>query len=673
MKNCFSKQLIAMVAMLLIACLQTKAQTCSGGITIASGTTVTWDNTNQPPGYTINQSICIEDDATLNITNLTVNMDGYLYIFVHKGGTLNLNNAGLQPLVPGNTWFGIIVYGDNNEPLCDEVNETLNTDHHGLITAESSAIQNSQYGIKLTGYGDNQSGGGIIKINNTKFINQSDYGIYMGSYEIAGSNCYVNSVTNSEFITNNINTAPDAFIYMLSYRGLTVLGCRFENTSFSKLRTTGIKVLERNGVSEVAGILILDASEYVNPYDYQNSARFTTPKRNKFTNLKQGISIIGRFDITPSESIIKNCDFLRVQKGLYLEKVQNIDIICNTYKAEIYDATASIGDFGMKFNENQEDGMGGYTTVTTQNFPVPYSIFAHTYFTYGQINFYNNTCEWDADFINKDAIGIYLNQHNDPSTPLPYGLSNNTFTYTGVEGCKVTGIFIHGVFTAVETQLINNQFTQLYRDLHLKGQTQRAGVGSCFYPVLPPQGERVDYSTPPTPTVFSVGNGNVFSNPPVDGQGNIYADSDDKFYIHQPNGISPDYDPNFRTSCPLVYTSSTPFNEAPPVIDCVPFQAHVLLSDDNLEALQASQCFKVYPNPSQNMVYIDWAENSRRYNFTGAKIVIYNTMLQKVYTKTISDFETSVTISNTQLVPGLYFVTLQKEGKTICTNKLIKQ
>ncbi len=667
-KNIF-QHLVMLVIIQLTAITSSNAQTCNAGdIVISSGTTVAWNTSTKPNPYTITQNVCVEGGGTLNISGLNIKMNGLLYITVHKGGTLNISGSILQPLTSSNSWGGIIVMGDNDQPLCDEVNQTLNTTNHGFVSLESSTIESANYGLKLTGYGDNLSGGGIIKVNNCTFHNNSIAGIYMGSYEIPGSQCFVNSVANSTFMSDNISKAPYSYIKMVSYKGFTVLGCNFNIPASSKFNTIGISISERSTSYLQAGKLILEASEFVNPYDYQSSSKFSTPKRNTFFNLRTGIEMFGnQNDITPFESIIKNCDFNKVGVGIDIRHAQSVAVMCNNYIASIYDENNS-ANLKMNYTEYEEDGLGGLTKISTQLAPDPYSIFAYCNNTYGDVNFYNNTCEWNNDFVGKQAYGIIYNWHKEIDFPSNYAVSGNTFTCTATEGNDVRGILIHGNFT-YGTQLIANQFSKLYRDIHLKGFIRPAGA-TIFNPVIDPQGERTDYSSFP-PTNYTTGNGNVFSDPSIDAQGNIFSDATATFYVSTIAMPPPNFDPYRHSSSVAVYSSSTGLNDGPYPADCTIPQPSGLLSDGRLFGLyKPSACLKVYPNPASDIVNIEWENNMKLHD---AEIVVYNTMLQTVYATTIEEGQTSIMIDDKQFSEGLYFVVLKKEGETICINKLIKQ
>lgn len=658
------------------------SQTCgSSDIVIPSGPTVIWDATTKPTIYTINQNVCIESGASLIIDGITVKMDAFINITVHKGGSLTVKNAVLTPTTLYNQWQGIYVMGDSDEPLCDEINQTLNTVHHGKAHLENSLIEKSNYGIRLMGYGNGETSAGIISVNNCTFLDNYVAGIYMDPYYISGSNCAVNSVANSTFITTEATITPVAFIYMESYRWFTVLGCSFEVLMPLKKSTKGIMLTERWHFEQPdsnkprikvydyvqAGKLVLEESEYVDPYNYQFSAKHTSPKRNKFTNLEKGIYFEGAEDIiSPFESQIKGCDFDRVKIGIEIRHGQSVNVLCNKYIAKKYDDKIP---FQIQYVEKEEDGNGGYIPLAfpTQTPPSPISFFAYCFTIYGEINFMNNYCEWDTDFTSKEAIGIAFNGQADETFPARYIMSGNTFSYTGTEGNKVTGLFYHGQFTH-DPQVIGNTFDKLYRDIHLKGVIRPFG-GTCFYPVLAPQGERFD---PVSQTVFTVGNGNIFSEPAVDAQGNIYGDADDVFYLSA-GTPPPNYDPNQRTSCVKVLTSSSPFNMGPLPVDCSIPPVSGLLSDDILNETTNGICMQLTPNPTSNVVTVDWQGIKQTQRHYDLEIRVYNSLGSVVLVQTINRDLSFIQLSTLDLPDGLYFVKLLDDGKTLCAQKLIKQ
>lgn len=667
--------LLVSVILLLIQSGSLFSQTCSGSdIIIPSGPSVIWDLNTKPAVYTINQNVCIENGASLIIDGITVKMDAFINITVHKGGTLTVKNAVLSPTALYNQWQGIYVMGDSDEPLCDEVNQTLNTVHHGKAHLENSLIEKSNYGIRLIGYGTDRTSAGIISVNNCTFLDNYTAGIYMEPYYISGSNCAVNSVANSTFIATSSTISPIAFIYMESYRWFTVLGCTFEVQMPLKKHTVGIMLTERfhhDAGQKVydyvqAGKLVLEESEYVDPYNYQFSAKHTTPKRNQFSNLAKGIYFGGAEEIiSPFESYVKGCDFDRVKIGIEIRHAQSVNVLCNKYIAKKYDDNTP---FQIQYDEKEENGNGGYIGINTnQTPPNPISCFAYCFTVYGEVNFMNNYCEWDADFTAKEAIGVAFNGQADETFPARYIMSGNTFKYTGTEGNKVTGLFYHGQFTH-DPQIIANTFDKLYRDIHLKGVIRPFG-GTCFYPVLAPQGERFD---PVSQTVYTVGNGNVFSNPAIDAQGNIYGDAADVFYI-SPVTPPPNFDPDQRTACVTVATAGTPVNMGPLPVDCSIPPVSGLLSDGIQNQTTDGTCMQLTPNPAYNIVTIDLQGIKQAKWQHGLEINIYNSLGSLVLFQTIDEDLSFIQLNTSNLSNGLYFVKLLQEGKTLCTQKLIKQ
>ena len=636
------------------------AQTCNSSSIVVS-TNETWDVSTKGLNYVVNNDICIASGATLNITGINVLFNNYYSITVQEGAILNITNAAIKPNTGNTNWVGIIVRGNHNAKLCNESAQTLNEAQHGKLYMDNVLLEAANIGVRLLSSYDNTKSAGIININNATFYDNTFAAIYIIEQDSSSLSCRINSIANSRFVTANPSGGvPDYFIQVKNYKSLTLLGCEFEVYAPNTTLTKGIKI---SGL-ETAGI-ILEASEYVNPFNGENSTKLSQLKRNKFQNLERGIYFEGDTLVTPFQSIIKNCDFNQVKLAIKAIYATDIKILCNKYNAQEY-TEAPI----LKFSVIQytitanNDTIQRIPTIPTIN---PASIFVLCEDVFTNIDIVNNECNFDGDFNDTPAYGIFmLPQYYDNQGN--YTIANNIFRYTGgSEGGLVTGMFFHGDYTW-SPQLQNNQFYNLHRDIQLVGRARTAGT-TCYLPVLGNQGIYFEG----TPQEFRVCNGNIFSSPASHPQGNIASDVSLVYYT-VPNGSGiPKYQPT-QISSPCVGTPFVSQLYAPQNADCaVPPVSGLLSTKSRYFKTKSEVCFNLSPNPANTIARIDLEPLGQKYRYTNKTLTLYNSVLQPVYSAALSDGETEHTINLQTLPQGLYVVTLTTENGVVCSQKLIKQ
>lgn len=91
-----------------------------------------------------------------------------------------------------------------------------------------------------------------------------------------------------------------------------------------------------------------------------------------------------------------------------------------------------------------------------------------------------------------------------------------------------------------------------------------------------------------------------------------------------------------------------------------PFKEPVLAVNN----VDESSGFQIYPNPAKSTFYIDFDKTENR------KLEVYNNIGKKVLEQGITDKSATIPIGN--LVPGLYFIKVTSNGKTII-QKIVKQ
>ncbi len=648
--------------LVLFGLLNTKllsAQTCNSSSIVVS-TNETWDVSTKGLNYVVNNDICIASGATLNITGINVLFDNYYSITVQEGAILNITNAAIKPNIGNSSWVGIIVRGNHNAKLCNESAQTLNESQHGKLYTDNVLLEAANIGVRLLSSYDNTKSAGIININNTTFYDNIYAGVYMTEQDSSSLSCRINSIANSKFVTANPSLGvPDYFIQMNNYKSLTLLGCEFEVYTPNTTTTKGIKII---GL-DAAG-LVIEASEYVNPFNGQNSTKLAQVKRNKFQNLEMGIYFEGSGFVTPFQSIIKNCDFNQVKLGIKIIFASDIKILCNKYNAEEYDKSLSVNVTIQPVIINGNGDSLSFPPSKTIN---AVSVFVLCEDIFTSVDILNNECNFDNDFNDTPAYGIMMLPQYGISQG-NYTIANNIFRYTGgSEGGLVTGMLFHGDYTW-SPQLQNNQFYNLHRDIQLLSAFQVIG-SNCYLPVLGNQGIYFEG----TPQEFRVCNGNVFSSPASHPQGNIESNASLTYYT-VPNGSGiPKYQPT-QISSPCVGTPYVSQLFAPLNIDCtIPPVSGLLSTKHGYFNTKSALCFSLSPNPATDIVRVDFEPLEQKYRYTNKTLTLYNSVLQPIYSVALSNDETEHTINLQTLPIGLYIVTLTSENGVVCSQKLIKQ
>ncbi|GEM_PF-1062633 len=199
---------------------------------------VTWSLDNR-----INGVVKIPAGKTLTIEHCTIEfMTPQSGIIVEKGGALHLHNATLRGNeCLGNVWKGIVVDGDANHSIWSGANYNL-TDH-GIAHVENAIIQDALIGVQVGSFVPTM-GGGILKVADSRFINNSVAIYYMPHF--------IQEVTNIEEVHVEINAPfkaehrfPDLGYtgILLINRSMVMYNCHFSNTNYTiprEERGTGI-------------------------------------------------------------------------------------------------------------------------------------------------------------------------------------------------------------------------------------------------------------------------------------------------------------------------------------------------------------------------------------------------------------------------------------------------
>ena len=98
--------------------------------------------------------------------------------------------------------------------------------------------------------------------------------------------------------------------------------------------------------------------------------------------------------------------------------------------------------------------------------------------------------------------------------------------------------------------------------------------------------------------------------------------------------------------------------------------ANTLLINSSISISEnVENLFKVYPNPSQDYIYIDFGDENL--NLKGKRIEIFNSLGQEVFETPIEHHKTKIEIKSLN-GKGTYFVQLvNREGQELLTRKII--
>lgn len=272
--------------------------------TIGNGSTttsVTW-NTPQAP---VNENIIIKNKATLNISGITLAINGLRRIIVEPGGKLYITNSTLTNTCRA-LWGGIEIWGNNAY--------AQSATYQGTVILNNSTIEHAYVGVHAgvdpdfnnDNY-DLSKSGGKITASNTIFKN-CQRAVVFTKYDKAANSVF----TNCQFLVDDNMLAY--FLVHCNIWGIsntTFKSCQFKNT-----RTT---LRAHNGTGLGWGILACESGINV---------LGTTTARCKFEGLEKGIFT----GCTPKPLTVQFTDFTKCIKGLYLEGSNNPLVVENTFE-----------------------------------------------------------------------------------------------------------------------------------------------------------------------------------------------------------------------------------------------------------------------------------------------------------------------------------------------------
>ncbi|RLD44033.1 MAG: hypothetical protein DRI86_08435, partial [Bacteroidetes bacterium] len=299
---------------------------------IITNPNIVWNNDTKSIKY----DLIIENGAKLTIENnseIQFSKEGS--IIIKKGGKLVVNNSTLNKYYRcDELWKGILVQGDYGALQSPESNQ-------GVLELKNGAtIKNAQVGAFVgSSFVSNIQlplplpfnwGGGIIKINNSQFLNnQKDivmkpYGLYSTSTQkpIPQESYILNTTfkNDDDMLSDMLNKRKFGCIYVNSINGLNIQGNIFENLDNT------LDMYEKG-----TGITANNSSIIITPYCVPNISPCTNTK-NQFKNLYNGVRVINGLN-TLGVVKVNNNIFDNTYRAILLSGTYNAEVLLNDIKA----------------------------------------------------------------------------------------------------------------------------------------------------------------------------------------------------------------------------------------------------------------------------------------------------------------------------------------------------
>ncbi|MDL2241118.1 T9SS type A sorting domain-containing protein [Bacteroidales bacterium OttesenSCG-928-K03] len=283
-------------------------------LTINSNTT--WNSNRK-----IYDDIIVTNNSTLTIHNATITLLEDVKIFVKPGSKLVIDNATLTSnSCPDKAWYGIHVVGNGNQPQTPQ--------YQGTVELYDANIENARfaimtYDLTTNGNPDYSTTGGIIKAENTKFINNRKSAVFWAypTNEIQTIPINISYFKDCTFIVDDDNLFEssnfdfESHISMWGVNGIKINGCNFENNmANSSERYQAIYTIDAGYmIDEICNVVQLKVCECK-----------ITPKRSVFKGFNKAIESSG----TGSQYYIKidRSDFENNQTGISISGMSNFQI-----------------------------------------------------------------------------------------------------------------------------------------------------------------------------------------------------------------------------------------------------------------------------------------------------------------------------------------------------------
>jgi len=324
-------------------------------------------NFNNPSDHPIlTDNITIKQGGTLTV-NSTINIAKEGKVIIEKGGKLIIDGGNAEIsntdraveylnfhndtdgdyTENDNMWEGIVVQGNYGSKQIPETNQGV------LIMKNGAAIKNAMVGITVGQQeGASKRGGGIIKINNSKFSN-NHRDIVMYPYSLLNeatfkpfsqrSNIQMSLFeTNQDIILDEHGYGKECAISLREIKGLNIQGNTFINNDNS------IELWDR-GSAIYAVNSTLNITSYCNP---QITPCTNIP--NTITNYTYGVNVVNGINSEDLVKINKN-KFIDTYRAIFLSGTYSAEVLLNDIKLE--DDLSSYGIYlnggkGFKVEEN---------------------------------------------------------------------------------------------------------------------------------------------------------------------------------------------------------------------------------------------------------------------------------------------------------------------------------
>ena len=316
-----------------------------------TGETVLTSNTNwNGANLSINDTIFVPADITLNISYSNIEFGTFGKIWVNKGGKLVIDNSKLSNIAScNNLWGGIVIVGDHHieQPLSDPL--LTGYPQSFAWVKNNSIIENAVTGIYLGDpwYKDTRMGSGaVLWLESGSKIRNCNHGVEFKGYSFKNRTHFI----DCEFICdapipNHVYTGAGTRFFVMNWGAN---GLNFNNVSFSN--SGSFSILERGSAFNSPGAL-----------------QKSTFNNCNFLNITTGIKGV------IYSTLVNSCNFTGMKQGIAVTQYIN-DLGNNVFKANIFDIVLE----GIYIQ-------GGYLDDITNN-------------TFSNIH----------PVLNKDGYGVYL-------------------------------------------------------------------------------------------------------------------------------------------------------------------------------------------------------------------------------------------------------------------------
>lgn len=336
----------------------------SKSITISSNETWSY-------GKIVKGDLTINSGATLTIECL-VRLSPGTRIYVKEGGKLIVDGGCLTTKHNScggrDMWKGIYVEGDPSKSQTAANQGTLEVKNSATIEYAMNAISTSYNGQSNTG-------GGIIKLDDSEFINNKRSIEFL---PYANSNVsYIDNCTFTYTSTYPLSTTIQ-HITMWDVRGVDIADCDFSNNS--GIQTDGIYTID-------AGFSIIDSEfsdlqQGIYVTNSGSSLKNLSAENNTFDVIQNGIRIKAVDNCFVSDNtftVNTTTSWFYIPTGVYVENSTDYEVTANTFNGPSSTASLTIGSWiyngGDDYNEVRGNTYndiyyGNYASGQNRNFTV---------------------------------------------------------------------------------------------------------------------------------------------------------------------------------------------------------------------------------------------------------------------------------------------------------------